>query len=1117
MIQIEHDDGEKKPAATSLQVIGMEQDLEFETVQSSQSFAPGFYWTATKVCPNVAPAGDTLLLMDVIEFEGNVHSVRLRNHPRSGTGHKDVMVDVFLDCFAPCADAESIRQREQQAVMKEVMDLQSELMATQADPQLMIEAVRADVEKTLGQEERDEKAQSGWKGKEVADRQADMAKLHRRAARRSECKANPLVAPKIAMASEVGNLIGAGINESGVAELAKMAGRQAVIAGAQASWLQSKTKQIATTLEKLAPYIAERSAVALARVSGAVKMSERIRRGIESLDLYTGKGVDVFEIRAGAAALTSEPLTLIQGKRYAEEEFAAWADVDASFDYRNKQQFFDALTTNDELLDQIMPAQRCVVSVAMTRNVKEYGNSVEAMFSNMKNLLVFLLVRNGKNVHVVYSSSPSHEGAKRLFPTMDELQAPFRGWDGSKVSIRDIEFGEASKQFDNIALAYRRFLILLCGLDHRLQLMGTFYPPEKQMSFMTAEFQEQYFRFVADEESGWLIGEQLPDLDTWMQSKNDMVQSGSRVHLLNDSGGVTANSPELKRRNSLRATPAQFETPFVAQRELGRIYLTLDAKERDYGYRDRLATAQVKCYLSGEENSQSDSTWWLCVDGITLDEVRRYRFSRIYRGMGVGYLRLFRRLESYLELEMKAQAESSAYLVASAIEHGGLSRELAESALGAAVRNWRASRRGVALPGIGDKAGLSEVLTLMVPEGHVTDSVERMLSVYLAATGVTPLLLTRSGKAKLMLYVEASPEDRAPYPDVLTWGWVKRITLEAGKTKLLEGSSTLLWLTKVLPASEVEIRRWDGLDAWMNELTEPLPIRKYAGVLTLLAGSLEWGSTLRAGRLSGIEPGLFRRVSDSVARAHSLVKGTVPTVVIAVPVAAFSKDGRKIEMTYMQARAEIVLFTYGTVEQRAEVSRKFADHFLHRAEAAKHLAVPLEWRMTHSSETLTLSHDTAVRGYVPGSEGLPAWAKRDIKVNDAGKGFFTADKEHRKAGGPTLKSKSVALSLDRAFGQLTGAVPGSLRSHFYKDARRRSNDSGSWLWNHSTNRNETEADMKARRKAKRVAVLKERYVHSYKSALSALVWPPAKNRSIANALFVGPLIKPVVKAVEDTI
>lgn len=1085
-----------QPGALIVQSHGEEGD--FERVERWQALEPGYYWTAQKDdAAHRIGKGDALLLMDIMEYEEKVHSVTLRVHPRNGEGKFSMLVAQFLDVFMPCPDADAVRQREQQEVMQRVADLQAEISRTQADPQLMIEAIRADVEKAVKAQEVKEGVEVKADEERVNERAQDLAKVHRWAARRSAAKGNPLVAPRVAMASEVGDLIDKGINETGVAELRKMAARQAIVARAQAEWLQQRTTAISKTLEQLGPYISERSAVALARASGAVKMAERIKRGIESLDLYTGKGVDVYDIRIGAEAPSTEPLTIVQGKRYAEEEYAAWADVGNEFDFRSKKEFFEAIAANDALMVQIFPTARCVVSMAMTRRDRHYGNELEQVLYNIQNHLVFLLVRNGDNVHVVYSSSPSHEGAARLFPTKDDLDAPFRGWDCERISIRDVEFGESAKRFDEMALVYRRFLILLCGLDHRMKLFGDFYPAESQMQFMSQAFQASYFRFLPDDESGWLIGDgaEVP-LHTWFATKNAMLQSGSRVFVM-QGRGLTANSPELKRRNSLNATDEQFATPFIAFKDAGRLVISVEAYDKWASTKYQ----QVKCILDGEENETREDAQWICVDGVTLDEVRRYRHSRMHRSMGIGYLRLFRRLEDYLEREFHAERDSRAYLLEAAVECGGLTRELAQSSLGTAVRNWRASRRGAALPGVDDKAALNEVLSLMVPEGHLTRPVEAMLSAYLAESGVTPLLLTRTGKAKMYLYVVPDAADKAPYPDILSWGWVRRITLEVGKTKLKTGTTSLQWLTKVLPASEVEIRRWEGLDAWLNEKDEPITLRKYGTIPARLAAAKEWEPVLRAGPGAGLPDEFFQRLFRRTREIHSANRsGMVANVYIAIPVALYSDDGRKLCVSYMSARSEHVLYVYGNQAQRDQVWSFYVNRFNVRSSGKEKLQAPFEWTLGGAEHGLEIMHDEPVKDGVPGSAYRPDWAKQDILRNATGSEMCYTRSERdaaRKEGRPLRVRSKAELSFDRAFDQLIGRVPGSLVSK-WKDGQKNRVHSLGWGWNE---------DEKAERALKRKAIEAETYIHAYKAAVSPLVWPQGHARAQSNALFTAPLLQ----------
>lgn len=1091
--------------STEIAVIPVSNDhAEFTTIESTQALMPGYYWSATKELPDhdEVLVGDALLLMEVIEFEGKVHSVNLRRHPRHGEGGIQLLIQDFLDVFIPCPDGEAIRQREQAAVMEEVGRLQQELVDVQANPQLMMAAISADVEKGIGELEKQSESETKRVVEKTRERQTNLAKIHRRAARRSEVKGNPLVAPRAALASDVGTLIGAGINEQGVLEMRKVAQQQAVVAGAQANWLRKKTDGISTTLRRLTPYITERAAVALARSSGAMKMAERIKRGIESLDLYIGTGVDVFDIRTGEPAPESEPLTLIQGKRYAEEEFATWADVSATFDFQNKREFFEELGRNDDLLNQVLPKPRCVVSVAMLRRTRDYGSPAENLMFNLQNQLVFLLVRNGQNVHVVYSSSPSHEGAPRLFPTKDELERPFRGIDGSRIGIRDVEFGDSMKHFDSIDLCYRRFLILLCGLDHRLGLLGRFYPDGEQMQFMTAGFQERHMRFVADEDSDFLLGESLPDFSEWMTRMNLMLQSGSRVFLVGDTGGLRENCPELKRRDSLKPVESQFGSVFVAQREGNKHYITITLTERYSGRSGE--TCQAKVWLDDSEGRHQSNAWWVCLDGLDVSDVRRYRHSRLHRAAGVTYLRLMRRLEAYLDGELQSEAAARDYLLSTAVAHGGMSQEAAQAALPTAVRNWRAARRGAALPAADDVATLNQVLSLMVPEGHVSTELDELLSRFIAESGVTPLLLTRTGKSRIVLYVAPEASDKAPYPDVLTWGWVRRISLEVGKRKLKESSSSLVWLGTVLPASEVELRRWDGLQAWLNEEEEPLPLRRYGLIPDFLSRSAEWEPVLRAGPGAGIPDSFFERLEWGVRQAHHDHKGRlVADLMVCIPVAAYSRSGRKVNIAYMTAHAESVLCTYGNAEQRAKVAERFISRYQDKKYARTKLAEKLVWTLRSREVTDLASlipHDRPAGPDVH-PYSAPSWAVATIQVNgDSMWSFQRANRKQRREHGPYLRDSEVRLSLNHAFDELTGFAPKQLMAAFKKAKLEKAKEVGRFSW--SLNEGETREMREARDAAERAAILAGQYEHPYRYALSPMA---GSGRSKMASLFQGPL------------
>ena len=80
-----------------------------------------------------------------------------------------------------------------------------------------------------------------------------------------------------------------------------------------------------------------------------------------------------------------------------------------------------------------------------------------------------------------------------------------------------------------MALHYRRFLILICGLDHRLKLFGDFYDTNTPYSFLSLEFRERYFQFLHDKDGSGLLGmaETRPSLQSYLEQANSCLQSGS--------------------------------------------------------------------------------------------------------------------------------------------------------------------------------------------------------------------------------------------------------------------------------------------------------------------------------------------------------------------------------------------------------------------------------------------------------------------------------------------------------------------------------------------------------------------------------------------------------------
>lgn len=1018
-----------------------------ERIEAINVLEPGYYWRAKINMEDCrVKAGDVLLLIDVFDFEGKAHSVTLLEHPRHGgrSQYKLLMAD-FLARMEPAADGETVREREQSQLLQEVADLQQEIAQAQLNP-LQLPSVQEAANAAVEKAEREMTAEVARSGQDSEKKLRDLRRIHRRATRRSEAAGNPIVPRKVVLSNQLSTMLDDGVTPDGVRELAVEARRRAAIAEAAANVLTNMTRLIGSTMGQLAPFYAEKGQVAIARSKRALDTAKEMAKGIESLNLYTGEGVDVVTVREGSDALTHEPLTLIQGKRFMDEELAVYVDVHSDFDCQSQALFFQELSQNDRLLDQVMPFARCVVTMAVTRHDVPYGdmNPYEAAMRAMANQRVFLLVRNGMNVHAVYSSMPSHEAAARLFPLASEMEEPFRGIDGTRIGLNDVAFSAATAVHDAIALSYKRFLILLMGLDHRQRLMGEFYPPDQTLSFMSMEFQQRYFRFYEDDHTDNQLGEaDVVYVNDWIAECNRAVRSGSRVLLLK---GASSNAPYLRKRYGWELMEDALNKVHVASRSGKNHYVSVRAG-------DRRDTLDVKVWLDGEEAKSKAS--FLCLDAVRLDQVRRFIYSRLQRARSIQWLLLLRRVEHVLAQEERDQAELRSYLRQTALEHGGINEAQVDELMLNAISTWRATNRGAPAPAVSEIRNVHALLTLMFPANALAESLAGLTDALVQQQGLIPLQLVRTGRNGLALYVEASDADKAPYGTGCRWGWVKRLALSAGKKKLSITSSSLVWLDRSRPnAAETELRTWPSLEAWINETAEPVQLKTLATfVQQINEAAFIWRDILKEGRAVDKHAGLLpaELVGRLIQGARDCWKEVryyeVPVVAIPLGVVQDRADrGNDVRFLYATASVLSVLQHYGTPEdvtrlKTARVSAGFRSNHVFRGDQVQRAA----WRLVESSSLLMPE---------VASEGARAAKESHIRViaqrrSPGNRGYSSA-----------RYNSDAILSFDRTLQTLLGTSRRDRKS-FYENQRREFISTNTFPFNGSKRRLERRAAIHA--------------------------------------------------------
>lgn len=807
-----------------------------ERIARFQSISAGLYWRALCDIPEFAITEGMVLLIESIRYVDNApHTIIVRAHPDNYersiwvvttdsegketkrtitcTTHRFLTQD-FLEKFEFEPGHEEIRANEVATIQQEITALQVEMTEAQTNPAILEKAV----EDTLREDAKKEAAKA-----ENSDDSPAPENL----------PALPDEALATAASGSLAEVIGSGITEATVGALKDAAAREHRIATIKSDWLQSKTGQIATKIQAMTPYYKEQAAAALARTEDVREYVDKLMKGIESLDLYTGKDVHVDTICEGASAPASEPLTCVQAKLSMEEELAIWADLDERFDHHDQNLFFKALSDHPDLVNQVFPTERCIVLMDTTTRLIDYGNDpIVNGIHNRENRKVFLMVRDGVNIYRVVSSVESHLNAGRLFPSKDENDRIFQGIDGSRITLQDVTYTDRLARHESAVLHYKRFLILLCGLDHRLELFGDFYEGPRDFSFVTAEFQEKHIRFIHDDDGeGMLPEEQRPDFSTYIKSLNSSLQSGSRVLCIWDDLMNPNTSPSTcfaygygdHRSYDQKYSPDDQQNVAIAQRAGTDIFVKVQVSGRNRDWEQRIFDAKV--YLRKEKKPTHWADMWdtrglpfLCLDQADPDLLEWYIYNRKTRKYHLSYIKTFKRAVAILRAERAKEKATRARMMSAIIDNNIASEAQAGSIIDQAVAAWRASNRGADLPdfdtGNGSPRQWKSLLDQMyLLAGAGEDHAEAILK-FASENGLEPLRVSLTGNGVMLLYAAPSAADRDDRAEPFVW--VRRITTKAAKDGVSISSER--WaLLEATPPGETIIREFDAVQDWIGK------------------------------------------------------------------------------------------------------------------------------------------------------------------------------------------------------------------------------------------------------------------------------------------------------------
>jgi hypothetical protein len=772
--------------------------------------APGTWWRTKRAFGKGADAlpEGTYVLVDNVEMaDGSPHTMHVAEPPsavqddRLGSKHYErgwrVLAEGFLDIFEPVAEAEAMaaRQKEIDAVQGRISGMQQDTQAATADLMLLASAAGS--------------APSLLSAPDAQDAEA------------TESSGSALVR-----------------QDTAARAVENMAERARSI-NAVSKRITANAVAIGNATSRVSLYYAERSKAALAAVQPALAVAGRLMEHVGTMSLYIGKDVEATLLLDGASAPASEKLTLLQRRLFLDEELLVHLE-DGGADYEDVASLGQALERDPALVERIFGAQRAVVSMAARRKAKDYnagivpsaGQIIKAFFANEANKASFLLVRDGQRVWLV-DLPQSMQGLERLFPTPEDLEAPYteRSWfsrdkESVRIGPQSLDYAKATEEFRKLAVHYERVLILLWGLHDRLGLFGPFAEGGGYAGFGDPRLQQERFRLIFDDQS--LLGRDYPPYHKWLASKNACLRSGSRVAVVWKRAMTAESAPGAvetdRRRDSWRDVfkyqPVDKQAVVIVRREGESMVVDAPVQREVYDkdafdYRMRRMNARVD--LSKLESGREFAL--LVLDDVDPDDIDHYLNARAERQHYLDYVSVLILARDTVRADLAREAPAAQALLEAA--RSGRLAEPAEGwerALREAIRDWRALNRGASLP-LPGQSGWPKVRDVLLArmwsmagmedEGAMADrAVEHCLG-----TDRTPLRLSRDGRSRLVLYANRSDAANADVVEMLgSWPYVDRMVLAVAR----DGSFTEERSREVMPskaemATERTVRDFQAL------------------------------------------------------------------------------------------------------------------------------------------------------------------------------------------------------------------------------------------------------------------------------------------------------------------
>ena len=567
--------------------------------------------------------GDVLLITDLNYADNQLHSVEVLAHPRyNALRRKTMLLHDFDENFKVIAkvEAEKIREAEVDAIHLRYKNHEKYVTNLQTDDQ---------------------------------ERRKLAMEIY---SRRIESKPITESIPTQPMPTNALEIMQGGNAKNTIQNLSESLKFHTDILKIETNILAKETQKLKNILNEIIPYTEQRMLGAQVSTNELNQQANRLAQGIASLKLYSGETVAIETICSGHSAPSHVPISMIQQRLYADLELAVFNEEGGeNLDAYTQEVFFEELKTNSEFVKQIFPTERSMVLVQLTKYEKEYGCPIENYYVNQDNQRVFILVRDGENIHRVISPIGTHQVEDRLFPSRTDLDDLFKRGQVD-ITVDDLWYSTAFSLREREILNYKRFLLLIAGLDHNHKLFGDFYPQGQEMQIFFPAFQDKYFNFIHDDDGEGLIGSGFNySLGDWICQHNSKAVVGSMVlidvdRIMSEYSAPTCYKYQNYKDGHVRiAQPTtRFQYARIQEDDKG-LYIRAEViKKSEWGqtkgkpYNTRIAV-----------NGCFESTAMLLLNNVKPDHILQFINNRKYRRHILSFIGIFREALKVLQVQFK--------------------------------------------------------------------------------------------------------------------------------------------------------------------------------------------------------------------------------------------------------------------------------------------------------------------------------------------------------------------------------------------------------------------------------------------------------------------------------